>query len=363
MATKTKIILAPSRYVQGANELKNLASHTLSFGNKDFIMADEFVINITKDILKKSYSQKTYVLEKFLGESSKEEINRLIKLVKENKCDVIVGIGGGKVADTCKAVAYYLNLPVVVVPTIASTNASCSKLAVIYSKDGVFEEYLKLKHNPEMVLVDTKIISAAPSRLFVAGVGDALATYFEARACKNSDAINFAGGVCSSTAYDLAKLCYRLLIQNSLRAKHAIDNGYKTNSVERAIEANIYLSALGSESGGLAGAHSVHNGFTTLKECEHLYHGEKVAFGIVVQLVLEKANATEVADVLDLCKSVGLPTTLKEMGLENITKEQLELVANTAVKKGETIHNMPFEVTAEMVKKAIIEADRLGNIK
>ena len=107
-------------------------------------------------------------------------------------CDLVIGIGGGKTLDTAKAVAFYKKVPVLICPTIASTDAPCSALSVIYTDAGVFEEYLFLPANPNMVLMDTDIISQSPVRLTVSGMGDALATYFEARACQISGAANCA---------------------------------------------------------------------------------------------------------------------------------------------------------------------------
>ena len=52
----------------------------------------------------------------------------------------VVGVGGGKILDTSKAVAYENNIPVAIVPTLASTDAPCSALAVVYSDEGVFED-------------------------------------------------------------------------------------------------------------------------------------------------------------------------------------------------------------------------------
>ena len=134
-----------------------------------------------------------------------------------------------------------------------------------------------------------------------------------------------------------------------------------TKAVEDVIEANTYLSGIGFESGGLAGAHAIHNGFTLLPQCHHLYHGEKVAFGTITQLVLENAPVEELAEVVDFCLTMGLPTTLEDLGLENPTQEELMAVAQAAAAPGETIHNMPMEVTAQKVYDAIVAADALGH--
>ena len=275
------------------------------------------------------------------------EINRVIEICKSQEIDVRIGIGGGKIFDTAKGVAYYLDMPVVIVPTIASTDAPCSALSVVYTDEGVFEKYLFLKQNPNVVLVDTEIIAKSPTRLTVAGMGDALATYFEARACEASNAGSCAGGTTTMAAQALAKLCYETLLSEGYKAKLAADSNSPTKALEKIIEANTLLSGMGFESGGLAGAHAIHNGLTVLSECHHMYHGEKVAFGTLVQLVLENAPEEELAEVLDFCAKVGLPTTLEDLGVKEVTKEKVMEVAKASTVAEETIHNMPFKVSAE----------------
>src|SRR5699024_4708956 len=173
----------------------------------------------------------------FQGECSKKEISRICALMEEKGCDLMIGIGGGKTLDTAKAAAYYRKVPVIICPTIASTDAPCSALSVIYSEEGVFEEYLFLPANPNMVLMDTEIIAKSPVRLTVAGMGDALATYFEARACKASGALSCAGGQITSAAMALAELCFQTLMEEGVKAKIALEAGACTPAVEKIIEA------------------------------------------------------------------------------------------------------------------------------
>ncbi|MFN3329002.1 MAG: iron-containing alcohol dehydrogenase, partial [Fervidobacterium pennivorans] len=186
-----RIIQSPMKYIQGAGALHYIGKYLEPFGKRYFIIADEFVMNLTRETIEKSLNQHGIegVFEIFKGECSKNEISRLVSLLRTHKCSGVIGVGGGKALDTAKAVAYYGNTPVIIVPTIASTDAPCSALSVIYTDDGVFEEYLLFPKNPDIVIVDTEIISKAPVRLLVAGMGDALATYFEAKACYVSHAI------------------------------------------------------------------------------------------------------------------------------------------------------------------------------
>lgn len=360
----SKIIISPSKYVQGKGELSNFGVHAKSLGKKFLIIASPNGIKRTKFTLEKSCKNFNIQLtfESFNGECCKEEIDRLCSCVESNNCDVVVGIGGGKVFDAAKAVAYYKNTPVVIAPTVASTDAPCSALSVIYTKEGAFSEYLLLPKNPDLVLVDTSMITKAPARLLVAGMGDALATYFEARACTNSNSDTLAGGKGTNSAFALAKLCYETLLRDGLKAKLAVENKVSTKAVENIIEANTFLSGIGFESCGLAAAHAIHNGFTVLEECHHLYHGEKVAFGTLVQLVLENSPLEEIEKVIGFCLDVNLPITLEDMGIKEIKKEDIMKVAKATCAEGETIFNMPFEVTYEDIYAAILTTNNLANL-
>lgn len=355
-------IISPNRYVQGRGELKNLPEHAKKLGKKLFVIISASGLKRVRDLLEKSFENTgmELVFEEFQGECCETEIKRLGSRFQENKCDLVVGVGGGKIHDSAKAAAYYQGAPVVIIPTIASTDAPCSALSVIYSETGVFERYLFLNSNPDLVLVDTDIIAAAPSRLLVSGMGDALATYFEARAVAASGALSCAGGKPTKGALALAKLCYETLLEDGVKAKLAVEAGACTQAVENIIEANTYLSGIGFESGGLAGAHAIHNGLTVIKDCRHLYHGEKVAFGTLTQLVLENAGQKLLEEVIGFCMDVGLPTTFAELGMARPDKDLLMEAAVRACSPDDTLVNMPFEVTPEMVYAAMVGADALG---
>ena len=357
-----KILISPSRYVQGAGEMKKLGTYAAGYGKKALILISPGGYKRIGAEIEESFKDADCGLsfDYFNGECSKNEIDRISGIMKEKGCDLMIGIGGGKIFDTAKAVAFYNHTPVIICPTIASTDAPCSALSVIYTDDGVFEEYLFLPANPNMVMMDTDIIAKSPVRLTVSGMGDALATYFEARACKRSGAISFAGGKTTEAAMALAELCFNTLMEEGVKAKIALEAGACTEAVEKIIEANTLLSGIGFESAGLAGAHAIHNGMTVLEECHSMYHGEKVAFGTIAQLVLENVPEEELEEIIGFCVEVGLPVTWKELGAENVTDEQIMEVAKAACAENDTLHNMPFEVTPETVAAALKAADAYG---
>ena len=353
--------LFPGRYVQGYDAIKTLGEEAARFGQRALLLVDPFVADELLPSFEDSLeSAIAYHLERFGGESSDEEVERLGAIARDAGSDVVVGVGGGKTLDTAKAVAYYQKIPVVIVPTIASTDAPTSALSVIYTPSGEFKRYLVLPTNPDVVLVDSRIVANAPVRFLVSGMGDALATWFEAESARQKYAANMTGHVGSMTAYALARLCFDTLMQDGLAAKTAAEVHAVVPAVERIIEANTLLSGLGFESGGLAAAHAIHNGLTGLEKTHDHFHGEKVAFGTLASLFLTGKPAALIDQVYTFCEDLGLPTTLAGIGLEGATDEQLLAVAELATAEGETIHNEPMPVTADMVVAALKAADAEG---
>lgn len=355
-----RVFISPSKYVQGAGELDRLGEYTKVYGKKALVIISAGGRKRFGERVEASLAAAGVecAFDEFNGECSQAEIDRLVEVLKGTGSDVVLGVGGGKIFDTAKAVAAAVDVPVVVVPTIAATDAPCSALSVIYTDEGQFKEYQFFKQNPNLVLMDTEVIAKSPVRLTVSGMGDALATYFEARACKRSDAGTCAGGKVTSAAMALARLCYETLMSDGVKAKLALEAGACTESVEKVIEANTLLSGLGFESAGLAGAHAIHNGMTAMPETHAFYHGEKVAFGTLTQLVLE--NADELYEVLDFCVEVGLPVTFAQLGVADASYERVLEVARLACADNDTLHNMPFEVTPEKVANAMLAADAYG---
>ncbi|MCI1859632.1 MAG: glycerol dehydrogenase [Sporolactobacillus sp.] len=357
-----KSVTSPKKFIVGKGILKNVSDYILPLGDNAYFICDEFIYERAKDEAGASFKEAggKATFEKFNYECSEQEISRNRKLAQACKANVIVGIGGGKTLDTAKAAAYYEKLPVVIYPTIASTDAPCTSLAVVYTPEGQFDHYLDLPSNPDMVVADTEILSAAPVRFFIAGVGDGLTTYFEARACYRANGINLAAMKPSLVGVGLAKLCYDTIRRNALPAKHAVEKKLSTTAVEATIEATIYLSGVGAESGGLAAAHAIHNGMTAVPALHRVQHGEKVTFGLLAQLVLENAPLEEMEDLIKFMKKIGLPLTLKDLGVDQFIDSQWRKVAEMACAEGDTMGNMPFEVTPDDVFNAIVTADAIA---
>lgn len=359
--TMLKIITSPGSYIQGNGEIKHLANHYQAIGAKGaYIIVDKFIYDTYKNDIESSFKEYAvpYQLHVFGGECSMKEIDTHRSQLAT--CDAVIGIGGGKTLDTSKAVGFYEKLPVIVVPTAASTDAPCSRLSVIYKENGEFENYLPLPANPDVVLMDTAIIAKAPARFLAAGIGDALATYYEAAACVQANATTMAGGHVTLAALALAKLCHDTLLADGVKAITAVKKGVSTAAVENIVEANTYLSGVGFESGGLSAAHAIHNGLTVLPGCHKMLHGEKVAFGALTQLILENRTLEEIRGIIRFLKNIGLPTTLADLGLGDASDDELMKAAIASCAENDTMGNMPFDVLPEDIVAAMRTADSMA---
>ena len=358
------VFSSPSRYTQGKHATAKLGAEMKQLGLQGpaLILAGRSAQRLLSDVWTETFGDAgiDFSVTAFGGECSHPEIARIKAAAREAEARVVIGAGGGKVLDAARAAASDLDLPVVNCPTVASSDAPCSALSVVYTEEGVFEEYLFYPRNPDLVLVDTYVIAQGPARLLVAGMGDALATMFEAQTCVEGHIQNMRGGASTQSALALAELCYRTLLNDGPAAKQAVESGVVSPALERLVEANTLLSGLGFESSGLAAAHAVHNGLTAAPGTHPYFHGEKVAFGTLVQLVLEGKPQNRIDDVLTFSTAVGLPITLAEVGLADIETDLLDQVAVRSTAEGETIHNEPFEVRPDMVADAILATDALG---
>ena len=367
-----KAFICPTKYVQGEDELLNLGYFVKSFAESALLIANSEDVARVKDKLDLTAEKFgiSFIESDFIGQCSRQEVARLQEVAKNKKCGCIIGLGGGKAIDTAKCVAEGEAL--IIVPTIAATDAPTSHSAVLYTPEGAFDDYAYFKQSPSVVLIDVSVIAKAPTRFLVSGMGDALSTYFEARATSKSYSNVNAGlpcgvreGLCgqakgTNAALALAKLCYETLIKDGVKAKAASDCNAVTQALENIVEANILLSGLGFESAGLGGAHAIHDGLTILEGTHKYFHGEKVAFGTIVQLVLENSPTQEINEVLDFCLEIGLPVCLSDIGVDSITSEELMEVAKKACIPEESIHAMPFPINVEAVAASIITADKIG---
>ncbi|MCX7020194.1 MAG: glycerol dehydrogenase [Candidatus Sumerlaeota bacterium] len=353
----------PGKYIQGEGVLGELPHWVNLLGKNGMILASRTVREKVLARYADGLAANSIGIEPFQGECSEKELDRLARIISRRKVGILVGMGGGKTIDTAKIAADRAGIPVIIAPTIASTDAPCSGCAVVYSEEGVFDAVHYQKMNPQVVLADTGVIAQAPARFLISGMGDALSTWFEARSCDRTQSVNECGGYGTMTGLNLARLCYDTLLMYGAAAKVAAEKHIVTPALNHIVEANILLSGIGFESAGLAAAHAIHNGLTALEETHAFYHGEKVAFGVLTGLQLTNATPVESASVFSFCGEIGLPTTLADIGLRNIDRNRLMKAAEKACAPTETIHHEAGTITPDKVLNAMMAADAMGEAR
>ena len=355
-----KVIL-PAKYVQGQGVLNQLGVHVRQHGKRPFVVSGKTSFSKVRARVQASLLSAGIPMAGYddtVVECTRARIDEIAARAQYLDADVVIACGGGKAADTGKAVAEKLRVPVICVPTQCATNADGMADAVIFTEDHRFVEDLYLSRPPALVLVDTDVVGRAPVQYIMQGMGDALACAFEKPAYAASQRTKKGGEQAATAAIEVNMKCFATLMAHGQQAKKDVEAGHVTDAVESVVEAIKLMSGFGFGGGGCAAAHAIHNGLTAIPGIARK-HGEIVAFGTLVQMVLEKRPMGEVERVMRWCKSLGLPTKLSDLGQLDVNN--LPRAAEKACDPHDTMVCMPFLVTPKMVLDAIREVDRLGS--
>ena len=357
-----RVFIAPQRYIQGPGVLDHIGQYmSLLKVSRAAILASKRGLSaqgaqVTRSLRKENIDS---VHAQFNGECSRQEIEAQVELLRDQKPDCLVAVGGGKLVDAGKSIAYRLDVPLVIVPTLASNDAPCSAISVIYTPEGKSDGAEYYPQNPALVVMDTDVVAHADERYLVAGMGDAMATWYEAKVCfDNPDARNLLGTRPTLAACAIAEICAKTLFEQGEAAAISVRANRNDGAVENVVEANTLLSGLGFESGGLAVAHALALAYTRIDVVHETYmHGEMVAMGLMAQLAMEQSDdAQRVAKFL---ARVGLPLHLQQFSLCPRHRSELDIVIEATMVK-EIAHNMPMPVTHDSLRQAILDAHDLG---
>lgn len=345
----------PGKYIQGPDSIDRLGELTLELGNKAVILADQTVRELLGERILRKFDRSGIQsrFELFGGECCRNEISRIADSGRETEAKVVVAVGGGKTLDTGKAVASSLNAHAVAVPTIASTDGPVSSIAVEYSEDHTHIGVMRFTRGPSLVVVDSRVIAQSPPRFLVAGMGDAIATWFEAKACVQSQVINFRNGRISPVALALSQMCYNTILEFGVAAKQAVETQELNYEVERIIEANIFLSGVGFENTGVAAAHAIDGAISRFESSQSAQHGERVALGVLFQLTLQGSDEPELEQLLEFYGTVGLPRSFADIGLPGLSDADISELARLILREGSPIRNMPMDLSLSNVEQAL----------
>lgn len=286
------------------------------------------------------------------GECTDQEAALVSALIKSEKLTGIIAVGGGKIADLGKAAANACEIPVLILPTLAATCAAYTPLSVIYNEDGSMDRYDVFPISNSLVLIEPAVLLHSPVDLMIAGIGDTIAKWYEADTMISQLEVRPIEIEVASFA---AKQCRDILLRDSERGIQAMEDGVIDQAFLNVIETNILLGGMvggfGDDYGRTAGAHSIHDALTILPDSHNQLHGNKVAYGVFVQLVIENKWA-EIEKLLPFYRSLGLPASLADMEMDLSDQEYLA-VAERAAEAHETIHYMKETITPTVVLEAM----------
>ncbi|MEB3168103.1 MAG: iron-containing alcohol dehydrogenase [Synechococcaceae cyanobacterium] len=284
-----------------------------------------------------------------------EDLAALQAIAGEQRLDGVIAIGGGKVLDSGKLLADRLDLPCVTVPTSAATCAGWTALANIYSPEGAYRHDVALRRCPELLVFDHGLVRQAPAPTLASGIADAMAKWYEASVASGS-----SGDGLVQQAVQMARVLRdQLLLDAAAALADPASDAWVRVAEGCALSAGV-IGGIGGARCRTVAAHAVHNGLTQLPAAHARLHGEKVGFGILVQLRLEELQTGSGLagqarrQLVPLFRQLGLPVGLADLGLAEASLRELELVARFACRPGSDLHQLPFAVSVPELLAALV---------
>ncbi|MBD1870985.1 iron-containing alcohol dehydrogenase family protein [Cyanobacteria bacterium FACHB-471] len=348
--------LAPATVIRGQDALAQSGEAIARLGKRPLLVGGDRTLAAVQPFLQPVLEQRLAAAQASYGaDCSEASLAALRQAATNHEADLIIGLGGGKALDAAKLLAYQLDLPIVTIPTSAATCAAWTALSNVYSAEGAFLYDVSLARCPDLLLLDYGLLQTASNRTLIAGIGDALAKWYEASVSSgHSDQTLVIGAV------QQARVLRDILFQKSAVALQAPGSAAWREVVDATVLLAGVIGGLGGAQCRTVAAHAVHNGLTHLLESHGTLHGEKVAYGILVQLRLEEMvqgnqlAATARQQLLKFYAEIGLPQSLSDLGLAEVTLANLQRAAEVACSVGSDIHRLPFEVTPAHLMAAMV---------
>lgn len=360
-ALKPPLMIAPAQVIRGQGIIAQSSSLIQRLGQRPLIVGGDRTLKIAQPFLQPALTELNWETGSYQTDCSEAALKHLHRAVVSHSADLIIGVGGGKALDAAKLLAHQANLPIVTIPTSAATCAAWTALSNIYSDQGAFRYDVSLPRCPDLLLLDYDLIATAPPRTLIAGIGDALAKWYEASVSSGSSDQTLMIG-----AVQQARVLRDILFQKSAAALQETGGSDWQEVVDATILMAGVIGGMGGAQCRTVAAHAVHNGLTQVPASHGSLHGEKVAYGILVQLRLEEMGpgnalaATARQQLLRFYEGLGLPKTLADLGLGEIALNQLEQAAAVSCQTGSDIHRLPFQVCPEQLLAAMVSTTAPG---
>ncbi len=353
----TVLAIAPAQVVRGAQLLQQSGPMIARLGSRPLIVGGVRSLEAVRPTLTSALEQQALTSTEVSCKNActDKTLKRLNQAVVAHKADLVIGIGGGKLLDAAKLLAHQCGLPIVTIPTSAATCAAWTALSNVYTDAGAFQYDVGLTQCPNLLLLDYDVIATAPVRTLIAGIGDALAKWYEA-----SVSSGHSQQTMIIAAVQQARVLRDILLQKSAEAIAQPNSAVWRDVVDATVLMAGVIGGIGGAQCRTVAAHAVHNGLTHLDGNHASLHGEKVAYGILVQLRLEEMlqrsqlAVTARQQLTKFYQEIGLPLTLKDLGLGGMTLEQFEQAAQVACSPGSDLHHLPFAVTPAELLAAMV---------
>ncbi|MGK7941364.1 MAG: iron-containing alcohol dehydrogenase family protein [Crocosphaera sp.] len=351
------LLVSPSQVLHGEGILSQAGSAIASIGQFPLVVGGSQTLELISPYLKPVVQEHDLraMFKSYAPDCCETSLEQLTQATEEHQADFIIGVGGGKSLDTAKLLAHQQQLPIVTIPTSGATCAAWTALSNIYSPEGAFQYDVPLLRCPDLLILDYEIIKTAPKRTLVAGIGDAIAKWYEA-------SVSSGGATATLTiaAVQQARVLRDILLQKSAVALENVGSEDWQEVVNASVLLAGVVGGLGGANCRTVAAHAVHNGLTHIRASHGALHGEKVAYGILVQLRLEEIiqgnqlASTSRQQLLKFYEEIGLPKTLEDLGLSQVTLEELRRAAEVTCHPNSDIHRLPFKVSPEQLLCAMV---------
>jgi glycerol dehydrogenase len=353
-------IIFPAQILRGPGVIAQLGEICAKAGERALVIGGHQALSATESTIREQLSSSGVTLvgcEWFGGQSSESNITRLAGCVETLGADVIIGVGGGKSLDTCKATGVAAHVPVITVPTIAATCAAVTPLTIRYHDDGHFRDLYPLSQAPHAVIIDSELLARAPLRWLAAGLGDTLAKWYEFRAIGEQH--THLSGIASASSAN-SRICYDLIATFGGEACKAARAGQSNAALEQVLDAIFMfagLTSLMSSGAHSAAAHAIYEGFTVCDKTREFGHGLLVGFGNLCLLALENRSDEEIWEAIALAHACAVPLRLAEIA--DLNPEELDAIVQESVIAPD-MQNMPGKVTPQALYQAIDRVTRLA---
>ena len=288
---------------------------------------------------------------------TRENVRMLAEQVQAQGFDTVVGVGGGKGQDFARALTHFLPVKVILVPTLAATNASISTLSVIYTPDGRIDQYWRMDNAPELVLADTEVLIQNPPPVLSAGIGDIMSTYYEAlcnfRITGRTDVVPEFSLRGVQTSIEIMK-------EQAPLALKAVEAHEITPAFENVLSMILHNCGPLGMICTTGYAHILDEMFLYFEASHRIPHGLRVGYATIPMLCRQGADEAEIREYIDFCRASGIPTTLAALGLEGLSRDEWQQAFDATLGCSQNHLSLPFSTTFDDLYDSLMQAQRFS---